>query len=52
MSPLPHNVAEPCEPYETHQPHAPSVGNIARPNLAEIAAELTLLDETILQRLG
>jgi hypothetical protein len=46
MSPLPQNLAEPCESLEQ------AVSTTARPNLAEIAAGLTLLDETILQRLG
>jgi len=46
MSPLPQNLAEPCEPLE------PVVSATARPDLAGIAAGLTLLDETILQRLG
>ena len=46
MSPLPQNLAEACEPQET------VAAITARPNLAEIAAGLTLLNETILQRLG
>ena len=46
MSPLPQRLLEAPEPAEAIE--AP----MARPDLRQIASELTLLSETILQRLG
>ena len=46
MSPLPQRLLESPEPAEAPAPR------MAWPDLRQIASELTLLDETILQRLG
>ena len=46
MSPLPQCFAEQCEALE------PAETRMAAPDLRQIASELTLLTETILQRLG